>query len=358
MNGTNHFDRKLKHSAIKAFIRLAFCFFLCVAMMTGPLQVLAQDAAGSEAPETTTFIRIDRDDPAAYDRPLENLRLITGDRYAFREADRKYGIAPDYIPNETGLDTLNISASAQFNDWQFHDLAAQLREVADGKEIIIVDLRRESHALLNGRPFSVYGTHNWSNPGLSADEIMADETRRFSAMIGTTITAHPKKNDAPGKAYTYHIESFMTEKELVESEGLTYMRIPVKDHSWPEPEAIDQFISLIREKGIDHLWLHLHCHAGKGRTGAFLFIYDVMKNPDLPVEDIAVRQTLLGSTCLLYTEDSDSFKVPLYLEKKEMAYLFSRYVDENRDSGYALSWSEWLEAQEAGDAARSIPGPV
>ncbi len=332
------------------FSKSVLCFSLIFAMFSCSLAVYAQDAA-ADTTEMEPFIRIDRDDAEAYDRDLENLRFITGDRYEFVEVSRKYGIEPDYVPDETGLDTLDISASAQFNDWQFRILAEQLREAADGKEIYIVDLRRESHALLNGRPFSVYGLHNWTNQGLSTEEITAAEEQLFSSFVGTTLTAFPKADDGPGEAYEYEVESFMTEKELVESEGLNYIRIPVQDHTWPKPEAVDQFKNLIKEAGIDNLWLHIHCHAGKGRTGAFLAIYDKMKNPDVSMEEIAIRQAMLGGTYLLYTEDSDSYKVPLYQEKKEMTYLFDRYVAENRDSCYEISWSEWLAGQELKNAA-------
>ena len=217
--------------------------------------------------------------------------------------------------------------------------------MAEGKKIVILDLRRESHALLNGRPFSVYMLHNWSNPGLSADEIMADEARYFRSLVGTTLEAHPKKDDAPGETCEYDIESFMSEKELVEGEGLTYMRIPLNDNCWPDPEGVDQFMDLIREVGIDNLWLHIHCHAGKGRTGSFLVMYDKMKNPDIPIQDIAIRQAMLGSSYMLYTENSDSWKAPLYQEKARMTRLFEEYVNENKDTNDALPWSEWLEGQ-------------
>lgn len=55
----------------------------------------------------------------------------------------KYGIDPDYVPDLTGLDILNASASAQFNEWQFRCLADALRAEAEGKEIIVFDLCRK-----------------------------------------------------------------------------------------------------------------------------------------------------------------------------------------------------------------------
>ena len=80
------------------------------------------------------FIRIDRDDPMAYEKDLANLRIITEGAYELGKPKEKYGIDPEYVPDLTGLDTLNASASAQFNDWQFRRLADTLRTEAEGKE--------------------------------------------------------------------------------------------------------------------------------------------------------------------------------------------------------------------------------
>ena len=96
---------------------------------------------------------------------------------------------------------------------------------------------------------------------------------------------------------------------LVEGEGLRYLRIPVQDHRWPDSEHVDEFMDLIKAEGIDNLWMHIHCHAGKGLTESYLIMYDKMKNPDIPIEQIAIRQCMLGSNYMLYTEDSDSWKV-------------------------------------------------
>lgn len=38
-------------------------------------------------------------------------------------------------------------------------------------------------------------------------------------------------------------------------------------------------------------------------------------------------------------------------EKAEMTYKFEEYVNENKDTDYALPWSEWLKQQELKEAA-------
>ncbi len=288
------------------------------------------------------FIRIDRDDPEAWKGEIANVRLITKDRYELKTPDEKYGV-PDVKPSEEGLDTLDISGSAQFSADQFHDFAQVLRECANGKEIYILDLRRESHALLNGISFSYYPSYNWSNRDYSLDEINQDQDERFGSMVGTTITAFPKKDNMPqGEGSTFDIESYQTEQELVEGEGLHYVRIPILDHSWPSPEEMDQFVDFVKSIDMDNSWLHFHCHAGKGRTGALMAAYDMMKNPNVPLEDIEIRQAMFGGTYLDYVDHEDSFKEKIYEERQAMAKLFYQYVQENKDSDYATPWSVWL----------------
>ena len=47
-------------------------------------------------------------------------------------------------------------------------------------------------------------------------------------------------------------------------------------------------------------------------------LYDMMMNPDVPMEDIVVRQTLLGGSYPLNTGDSGSYKAPYNEEKARM----------------------------------------
>ena len=288
----------------------------------------------------TPFIRMDRDDPGAWTRDLDNVRLITGNLYEFKPVNEKYGIDPNYVPSTVGLSTLNISGSAQFSEQQFHALADRLRQCAAGKRIIVIDLRRESHGFINGIPISWYGSHNWTNLDLSVEEIEADERERFGSLVGKTILAYGRKDDMAINETEIHAERFMTERELVESEGFEYFRLPVQDHTWPTPDELNVFIDFARNA--DNAWLHFHCQAGNGRTGILMMVYDMMKNPDVFMDDIVVRQTMLGGSYPLYTEQSDNYKVPHYEMKASMTPLIYEYVQENHATDFAVTWSEWL----------------
>ena len=175
-------------------------------------------AGPKEAPIPS--VRMDRDDPEAWKRELDNVRMITKGHYEFGPVKEKYGIDPDYVPSEKGLDTLCISGSAQFSKPQFEELAETIRGCAEGRKVYVIDLRQESHVLINeGIPLSWYGSHNWENLEMTLEEIEADETTRFGDMSGTTVTAYGRDDDTPVNETRIRIKSVMTEKELVESEG-------------------------------------------------------------------------------------------------------------------------------------------
>ena len=297
---------------------------------------------------TDPYIRVDKHGSDVVYGELSNVRFLADDLFEFQEPNGKYDIDPDFTPSKEGLDTLCISGSAQFSIPQFKSLAEDLRSYAGNRTVYILDLRRESHVLVNeGFPLSWYGLHNWTNLDMSTAEIEADEINRFEMMIGKTISAYYVKSDFPSDPLEIEFRHVITERDLVEGEGFAYIRLPIQDHTWPKAEEIDAFVSLIRSIDPEQSWLHFHCQAGKGRTGIMMTLYDMMINPDVPMEDIVVRQTLLGGSYSLYTGDYDSYKAPYYEEKARMTPMFYAYVQDQHESNYEIPWSAWLEEQEA-----------
>ena len=299
------------------------------------------------------FLRIDGDAIEAASEPLQNARYITEGEYALGEAQAKYDLDPDYEVSTEGLDTLNISASAQFSESQFRTLADDLRRLAEGKQIVIVDLRAESHCFLNGIPISWQEMNNWGNMFLTLDEIEAAEAERFGPLLGQTVQVYPMVAGGSGEPGEITVESVLSEKELVESEGFVYLRLDCTDHAMPTPAEIDAFIEFVKGIDMDNTWLHFHCGGGKGRTGTFMMLYDRMKNPGVPDQDIMYRHAMMGASYPIYT--GAGVNAAMYAEKAALTPLLYQYVAENAGEGYQVTWSEWLAAY--ADTDSTIPCP-
>ena len=294
------------------------------------------------------FYRFDVDSPTAWQEPLTNTRFLTEGEYKLKalSSDKlaDYGLSSDRMPDTKGMDTLNISGSAEFSEDQFHKLAEKLRKLADGKEIYIVDCRIEDHALINGISISWYGDHNWANKGKTLEEAEKDERERFSALPGKTITAYAVFNNVKGESAEIAVETWKTEQELVESEGFHYLRLPCQDHSWPEEEAIDRFIDFVKSVDMDQIWVHFHCQAGKSRTGIFMAIYDMMKNPDVSFEDIMLRHAMTGSSYFPYVDKSSDIADVYAFRAKRIRQIYD-YLQE-MNGNYTTSWSEWIKEED------------
>ena len=230
-----------------------------------------------------------------------------------------------------------MSGSAQFSETQFGDLAAELKE--ESEDVWIVDCRLESHGLINGIAVSWCGEDNGANLGKTAEEVEAEE-EALSSLIGTTVTAYTAENDRAKNGLELTVEKWETERALTESEGMHYLRLACPDHCWPPSEVIDSFIDFAKDLE-EGAWLHFHCQAGSGRTGAFMTIYEMMQKPDTPVEDILQHQADNGSGNLV--ERSAPEKSHAQKERCVLARAVFQYIQANYESGYEVNWSEWLE---------------
>ena len=196
----------------------------------------------------------------------------------------------------TGMAALKISGSGQYSVGQFRRLVDTLKHYAGDRKLYFIDLREESHCFANYYPVSWFLAQNVANKGLSLEEVEKDEKAR----------------------------------------------IPCTDHQWPDPCDIDAFIDFIKGIDTDSVWMHFHCVAGKGRTGAFMCLYDMMKNPGVSYEDISDRQSALGASSMR-VKHLDPAKPDEKADNKERASrLLYQYVQENRADGYQVSWTDWL----------------
>ena len=281
-------------------------------------------------------------DEADKDKLPRNFRLADGD---FKEmpAD-KGGPALLASPSREGLDKLHISASAEFSRAEWERLWPVLRQKAAGP-IYVVDLRQESHGYFNGVAVSWCGKRNWGNVGKSPREVLRDEQKRLTEAKGKKVQVEFEPKTQPKENISLEVRDVMTEKELVEQSGARYFRLTDTDHVWPADENIDKFIDFVK-KLPDDAWLHFHCRAGKGRTTSYMAMYDMMRNPQVPCEDIISRQYLLGGAYLafeLQNPQPSQWRAKYYQEKAQMIRMFYQYVQENHQSNFKVKWSKWLK---------------
>ena len=275
---------------------------------------------------------------------LFNLRFVTN---AFDATTENALELPDpsYVPTRQGLDGLNISGSGRPTKKQFEDLALTLKQKAGNMPVFIVDLRSETHAIINGHHLSQYGFQNWVNIGKSKDEIIEREKQLVQSLKGGKITyakIGSSTNYEPKNPTEEEVNEALTEEELVTSLGMKYQRITALDHVFQKDAIIDEFITFYRSLPADGAWLHFHCQAGRGRTTFFMCFYDMLRNPGVPLKDILYRQTLIGGTSM-YNDGTGQaeWRQDLFKEISVMIPVVYAYVQDNAKNGYTIPWSAW-----------------
>lgn len=239
-------------------------------------------------------------------------------------------------PSSEGLSTLNISGSAQFSA---ESLGAILEKIPS-KNIIIVDLREETHGFLNGMAVSWYLSRNWGNLDKTESQIEALEEIRLDDAQNQGWVFVYKKRLIP---FPVHVKSSMTEKTLAKEKSIGYFRLPVTDHKKPTDFDVDSFIAFVKVLPKD-TWLHFHCAAGIGRTTTFMVMYDMMRNHKVvSAEDIIRRQALLGGIDLLAPLKDEDWRYPYKMDREEFAQKFYLYCQENPN--FERNWSDWLEGK-------------
>lgn len=269
------------------------------------------------------------------DPPL-NFRLLQDNFYRENQA----GV----LPTRIGLLFLRASGSGQFSEKNLIWIKEKLKKY----KLTVIDLRQESHGLLNGLAVSWYMGENQLNRGKTLTGIEEDETSRLASLLehrSATVfrLSSPESADEPRVGIDpelVRINDAITEKELCADLDIYYVRLPVADYQHPADEEVDRFVRLVKSMGKDS-WLHIHCREGDGRTTAFLAMFDMMHNAKAAgLEDIVKRQWLLGGIDLLSPTVSAEWKSSYAQERANFIRHFYQYC-QNSDDEFSQSWSEW-----------------
>jgi protein-tyrosine phosphatase len=230
------------------------------------------------------------------------------------------------LPNRfRDVTLLNISGSAQFTK----DQIEPLKRAINKENICIVDLRQESHGLLNDLAICYHNFYKLVNNGFDTIETIEKENSELNKIkLGSTVSIFHKS----GKLYNCVTAEYVsTEEKAVIDCGMQYKRYAVRDGGVPTPETVDDFVGFIKNKP-DDLHLHFHCHAGEGRTTTFMVLYQIMNNQNnLSLDQILSYQYNIGGIVL----GNDGYRLD-FLDS------FYEYIQENKASNYSIPYSQWI----------------
>ena len=300
-----------------------FCNYIFTFILLFVSVTFASDSASSSPKETYLILN------------MENEAVLPRN---FRISNDFVTIMSEDAPSILGFTELNISGSGQFS----RDSLKTMIETIPNWNITIVDLREEPHCFLNHMAITWYSKNNWTNQGLSLEQIELDEMERV-LLLQQTPEALVYTDKHQADSFTLAPETVETERDVATYFGLGYVRIPATDHMRPSDKSVDAFVELVKamEPGA---WLHMHCSAGRGRTTTFMTLFDMMKNAGkVSLEDIVKRQHLLGGLDLFDLSNGDEWKIPHKKARAELVKDFYRYCQEVPD--FSVSWSEWLSNQ-------------
>jgi protein-tyrosine phosphatase len=252
------------------------------------------------------------------------------------------------LPSRQGLDQLQISGSGEFSKGQFLKLAKNI----PSEKFVILDLRQESHGLINNLAVSWYSNNDALNAANSLEEIEKDEAQRLSEQLKNKKTVLTKwlESEVPGKndsqletiQIPVPVSSVMTEKKFVNQLGYEYYRIPAPDYKRPRDQDVDRFVSFYKHlKG--NKWVHFHCAAGQGRTTTFMTMFDMMKNSkNVSSKDIIRRQWMIGGVDLEKVDRAHPNRKLWAEERRSFILQFYKYAS-SEGPEFKKSWSEWLK---------------
>jgi len=170
-------------------------------------------------------------------------------------------------------------------------LADVVNRIADSgpelRRLLIVDLRQESHAFLDGRAVSWCADKDWSNVGQPPAWITRDEQCQLEKLAAAPdALVYAVHKDADGNlqilgSRPLHVTRAETEEMVVERIenrlAISYLRLHVTDHCAPEDDAMRTFLQTLGNVAAT-TWVHFHCHGGDGRTTTFLTMYDMLRH--------------------------------------------------------------------------------
>lgn len=250
----------------------------------------------------------------------------------------------------TGFCDLRISGSGQFTQDQFLAFVQLLttKGLAKPKDILVIDLREESHGFINGDAITVYygplsfKRHQPASILLHDEAVKLNFIRQMPYIFVYKIIKGEDGMPLNKVPFLYQVKRVASEQEIVQEMGARYVRLPVTDHFPPNNKTVDAFVDLVKTLPPE-TWLHVKCRGGKGRTTTFMVMYDMLKNPTLPRKKFFKRQVFIQGMDLsqIASVPKKEWKKGLGLKRFLFLNRFHKYLQ--AEDGYKVcSWSTWV----------------
>ncbi len=251
----------------------------------------------------------------------------------------------------SGFNSLQISGSAQYSWLELQELVLYIHTTYKIPfcKIYFFDFREEPHAILENASVTWFYGPLPVQQNKSATEVMESELKRVNQVRAfPTVFINTIEKSADGmplakKTAIYPVKVVMREQEAVKSLGANYVRLPVTDHFRPEERDVDEFVAIVK-KLPPGAWLHFKCRGGKGRTTTFMTIYDIIRNPNVKLEEILARQKAIGGTdfATVRPKTGQAWKQRYANERAKLIRVFYEY--RHAEDGWdKIKFSEWVK---------------
>lgn len=245
---------------------------------------------------------------------------------------------------KTGSASLHYSGSGQFGAMHLPQLQAKVDQVAREQalqkpEIWILDLRTERHFFSDGNPIVLkVEKDHLLDASKSKAQIIEEESKLISGITKTTSVWD--RNDQP----TTMGDVITSEKDLVETQGWHYLRLPILEHFKPTDDVVEELVTFVQTH--PQAWIHAHCYV-KERTTEVLALIDMLHYASqVSFDDILFRQRAMDGSDLTKIPGEDSEFHQAAKERLELLRKFYAYcqVADPLHNPACQKWTEWLKS--------------
>lgn len=259
-------------------------------------------------------------------------------------------ISQAYHGSTVGIEQLFISGSEAPSARGWADIANYIKQKKPlDAQVVVIDLRQESHGYLNGRAINLTNKYDWINLDKSNEQsALAQQswlrTLREQVTVSNILTPiqFALRDFSHGK--TMVVIAVHDEQYYVNKQGFMYRHLYVTDHRAPADSEVDAFIHFIQSHPAN-TWFHVHCRGGKGRTTTFLAMYDMLKNADkVTFEEIIARQASVPPYYnLQQTHRKEKELTPYYEQRLMFLRHFHEYARQRLIGNCESAWHDWTQ---------------